>query len=197
MKKLFTTKRLCRAGVIAALYVALTYAFGALSYNGFLQIRPAEALCILPIFYVEAIPALFVGCALANLTSPFFFYDVVLGSLVTLVAAIGTRYVGRLFKRSWLRIFIGGIFPVLLNAFIIPVIIVFLVGSDGVQNGELVAYFTLVASMTVTQALWIYGLGTPTYLFIKKQICFYNPLALYINVSIFKQFTHFFSKLFR
>lgn len=49
MKKL-TTKMLCRAGIIAALYVALTYAFGALAYNGFLQIRPAEALTILPLF---------------------------------------------------------------------------------------------------------------------------------------------------
>ena len=170
MKKIFTTKRLCRAGVIAALYVALTYAFGALSYNGFLQIRPAEALCILPIFYVEAIPALFVGCALANITSPFFLYDVVFGSLITLIAAIGTRYVGRLFKKTVLRIVFGGIFPVLLNAFLIPVIIVFLVGGDaGAQGADLVAYFTLVASMTVTQAVWVYGLGTPTYLFIRRQ----------------------------
>ena len=40
MKNFFTTKRLCRAGVIAALYVALTYAFGAIAYSGFLEIRP-------------------------------------------------------------------------------------------------------------------------------------------------------------
>ena len=176
MKQFFTTKRLCRAGIIAALYVVLTWVFMAVAYNGFLQIRPAEALCILPIFYVEAIPALFIGCALANVTSPFFLYDVVLGSLVTLVAAICTRYVGRLFKKSLLRIIIGGLFPVLLNAFIIPVIIVFLVGGDGAQGGELIAYFTLVASMTVTQAVWIYGLGTPTYLFIKKQRGLNTPM---------------------
>lgn len=50
MKGFFTAKRLCRAGIIAALYVALTYSFGAIAYNGFLQIRPAEALCILPLF---------------------------------------------------------------------------------------------------------------------------------------------------
>ena len=169
MRKNFSTKRLCRAGVIAALYVALTYAFGALSYNGFLQIRPAEALCILPIFYVEAIPALFVGCALANITSPYFLYDVVFGSLVTLIAAIGTRYVGRLFKKTVLRIVFGGIFPVLLNAVLIPIVIVFLIGGAGVQGADLVAYFTLVASMTVTQSVWIYGLGTPTYLFVRRQ----------------------------
>ena len=51
MNKVLTTRRLCRAGIIAALYVVLTWVFSALAYNGFLQIRPAEALCILPLFY--------------------------------------------------------------------------------------------------------------------------------------------------
>ena len=60
-KELFTTKRICRAGIIAALYVALTWSFGQLSVQGLLQIRPGEALTVLPLFYVEAIPALVVG----------------------------------------------------------------------------------------------------------------------------------------
>ena len=54
MKGFFTAKRLCRAGIIAALYVALTYAFGALSYQGFVQIRPAEALCICLLYTSDA-----------------------------------------------------------------------------------------------------------------------------------------------
>lgn len=59
MKNIFTTKRLCRAGVIAALYTALTYAFGALAYDAsIIEIRPAEALTILPLFFPEAVPAL-------------------------------------------------------------------------------------------------------------------------------------------
>ena len=78
-KELFTTKRLCRAGVIAALYVALTYAFGAIAYSGFLEIRPAEALTVLPLFFPEAVPALWIGCMLANLGSPFIMYDVPIG----------------------------------------------------------------------------------------------------------------------
>ena len=62
MKK-FTTKMLCRAGIVAALYAVLTFALGNLSFGtlGF-QIRPAEALTILPLFYAECVPALFVGC---------------------------------------------------------------------------------------------------------------------------------------
>ena len=46
----FTAKRICRAGVIAALYIVLTYSFGQIAYQGIVQIRPAEALCILPLF---------------------------------------------------------------------------------------------------------------------------------------------------
>ena len=124
MKKL-TTKMLCRAGIIAALYVALTYAFGALAYNGFLQIRPAEALTILPLFFPEAIPALYIGCMLSNIASPFWVYDVFVGSLATLVAAVGTWGMGKIFCNHVLRIAVGGLFPVLINAFVIPVIIVF------------------------------------------------------------------------
>ena len=111
--KRFSTKMLCRAGIIAALYVALTYAFGALSYNGFLQIRPAEALCILPLFFPEAVPALYIGCMLANIASPFWVYDVFVGSLATLAAATGTWLIGRYLKNHVLRIALGGLFPVL------------------------------------------------------------------------------------
>ena len=45
--KHLTTKLLARAGIIAALYVGLTVVFGELAY-GPLQIRPAEALTVLP-----------------------------------------------------------------------------------------------------------------------------------------------------
>ena len=52
MKNFFTTKRLCRAGLVAALYVALIYAFSPFAFGlGLIQIRPAEALCILPLFF--------------------------------------------------------------------------------------------------------------------------------------------------
>ena len=103
MKNFFTTKRICRAGIIAALYVALTYAFGAIAYNGFVQIRPAEALTILPLFFPEAVPALWIGCMLANLGSPFIMYDVPIGGLATLVSALLTYGAGRLIKNHALR----------------------------------------------------------------------------------------------
>ena len=164
MNKIFTTKRLCRAGVIAALYVALTYAFGAIAYQGFLEIRPAEALTILPLFFPEAVPALWVGCMLANLGSPFIVYDVPIGGAATLIAASLTYITGCIIKNHVLRLGVGGLFPVLVNAFLIPVIIVFLCpgGSEGFNSAN-AAYWTYFASLCATQALWVYGLGIPLY----------------------------------
>ena len=150
---------MCRAGIIAALYVALTYAFGAISFNGILQIRPAEALCILPLFFPEAVPALFVGCILSNLASPFIIYDVPVGSAATLIAALGTYFTGRLIKNDIARFIIGGLFPVLANAFIIPIIIVYLCGDLCGYTIASVAYWVNFASLCATEGLWVYALG--------------------------------------
>ena len=112
---------LCRAGVIAALYTVITWALGSFSYGPF-QIRPAEAFTILPLFFPETIPALYVGCILANLISLYGMYDVFLGSLATLFAAIFTYLTGKLIKNHILRVAIGGSFPVILNAYIVPAV---------------------------------------------------------------------------
>ncbi len=163
MQKIFTTKRLCRAAIIAALYVALTYAFGAIAYNGILQIRPAEALTILPLFFPEAVLALWVGCMLANLASPFIVYDVPIGGLATLVAALLTYGAGRLIKNHIIKVIVGGFFPVIINAIIIPLIIVFLCGgSDGYRTAT-IAYWANFGSLAATESLWVYGLGAPLY----------------------------------
>lgn len=173
-KRIFTTKRICRAGIFAALYVALTYAFGAIAYEGLLEIRPAEALCILPVFFPEAVPALYIGCMLANIASPYWIYDVFVGSLATLAAALGTYLIGRVIRESAkaggqvLRVFLGGLFPVVINAFVIPLIIVFCCGGAEGFPSVSVAYWTFFASLIVTQSLWVYALGTPLYFFVLR-----------------------------
>lgn len=168
MKNYFTARRLCRAGVIAALYVALTYAFGSISYQGLLQIRPAEALCVLPLLYGEAVPALFIGCAISNIGSPFFLYDVTFGSLTTLLAAVCTYLVGKAVRKDGLRLALGGLFPVLLNGFIIPLIVVFLCNDTGNADSLGVSYLACCASLILTEAVWVYGLGTPLYFSVLK-----------------------------
>ena len=167
MKNVFTAKRLCRAGIIAALYVALTYAFAPLAFGPF-QVRPAEALCILALIFPEAIPALYVGCMLSNLASPYLVYDVFIGSLATLLAGACTFFIGKTVKNIPLKILLGGIFPVLFNAFIIPLIIVFLCGGAKGYSSAATAYFTYAGSLALTEAVWVYALGTPVYLTVSR-----------------------------
>ncbi len=162
MKSFFTTKRLCRAGIIAALYTALTYAFAPFAFGPF-QLRPAEALCILPAFFPEAVPALYIGCMLSNLSSPYFVYDVFIGSLATLLAALSSYMVGRFLKKEPFRLLLCGFFPVLFNALIIPLIIVFLCGDSGGYASAQTAYFVFMGSLALTESVWVYGLGTPLY----------------------------------
>ncbi len=163
MKNIFTTKRLCRAGIIAALYVALTYAFGAIAYQGVVEIRPAEALCILPLFFPEAVPALWIGCMLANLDSPFIMYDVPIGGIATLIAALCTYGAGRLIKNYILKFAVGGLFPIIINAFVIPLIIVFLCGDLCGAETAASAYWLCFGSLCATEAVWVYGLGAMLY----------------------------------
>ena len=168
MKQFFTTKRLCRAGIIAALYVVLTWVFMAVAYNGFLQIRPAEALCILPLFFPEAVPALFIGCVIANSTSPFALYDMLIGGMATLLASTCTYLVGRAIRKDAVRLAVGGIFPILFNAIFIPFIIVVLCGDLGGYEAPLVAYLVSAASIAATEAVWVYALGAPLYVTVKR-----------------------------
>ena len=167
MNKQSSTKRLCRAGVISALYVALTYAFMPFAFGPF-QIRPAEALCILPLFYIEAIPALCVGCALSNLTSPYALFDILFGTSATLLSALSTYIVGRFFKKDGVKLSLGGFFPVIFNAIIIPFVIVFLCGGAEGYASRTIAYFTFFFSLFLTQSVWVYGLGSPLYFLVKR-----------------------------
>lgn len=168
-----STIMICRAGIFAALYVALTMPFGELAFGPF-QIRPSEALTILPLFYAEAIPGLYVGCILANLLSQYGVYDVLLGSLATLLAACCTYAVGRLIKNSVVRVLAGGIFPVLFNAFIVPAVMIL--------GGLPVAYWYQVLSFLLTESVWVYALGFPLYYtiatLIKKNVKGSTPYTL-------------------
>ncbi|MBQ9481180.1 MAG: QueT transporter family protein [Clostridia bacterium] len=161
-RKVSPTVRLTRAGIIAALYAALTYVFGPLAY-GPLQIRPAEALCILPIFFPEAIPGLFVGCALANLLSGYGIYDIVFGSLITLAAAAITYAIGRMLKGNLLSALLGGIPPVLFNAIGIPFIIILVSPEESMS-----AYMLYFGQFMLTQSVWVYALGLPLYFGLKR-----------------------------
>ncbi len=158
MKK-FTTRMLCRASIISALYTVMTFAMGELAF-GYVQIRPAEAFCLLPLLFVESVPALFIGCMLANFFSSFGIIDVLVGSLISLLASLCTYLIGKLVKKEYLKVILGGLPPVLLNAFGLPII--------WLICGVEVAYFVEVFAIFISQSIFVYGLGIPLYFTIRR-----------------------------
>ena len=117
-KRRQSTLFICQAGIIAALYVALTFVFAPISF-GAVQVRIAEALTILPIFTPAAIPGLFVGCLIGNFLGGGIILDVIFGSIATLLGAIGTYLL-----RKKNPIF-GTIPPIVANTLIVPFVIKF------------------------------------------------------------------------
>lgn len=161
MSKLFTTKRIVRAGLIGGLYVALSLVVFPVA-SGALQFRPSEALTLLPLIFPEAIPALFIGCALINLITGCAVFDIVFGSLITLFAAILTYLFGKFLKSKIYKVLVGGVFPVLMNAFLLPLIWVWCYGAI-----EYVYYIQAVL-LIVSQTVSVYGLGIPLYFATEK-----------------------------
>lgn len=88
-RRQLSTRSLCLSAIIAALYAALTLMLPILSYGAW-QCRLSEALTLLPLVLPQSIPGLFIGCLVANLLSPVGIWDVLFGSLATLLGAIGT-----------------------------------------------------------------------------------------------------------
>ena len=113
-KVLFVT----RAAMIAAVYVVLTYLSAEFSLaSGSVQLRLSEALCVLPYFTPAAIPGLFVGCLAANLLTGAVIWDVIFGSLATLIGAVGTYYLRK-------HRFLCTLPPVISNTVIIPAVLI-------------------------------------------------------------------------
>lgn len=94
----FTTVRILRAAVIAAVYSVLTILLAPLSY-GPVQIRFSEALTILPLLFPEAVIGVTVGCLIANIFNGMW-TDMVFGTLATFTAAVLTYLIGKAFKLS-------------------------------------------------------------------------------------------------
>lgn len=110
---------LTQAAMIAALYVVLTFlanAFGLAS--GVIQVRLSEMLAILPYFTPAAIPGVYLGCVLANVLTGGCLLDILLGSLASLIGALGTYLLRR---NMWLV----PLPTILANALIVPFVLIF------------------------------------------------------------------------
>ena len=159
-----------QGAIIAALYVVLTMVANAMGLANFaIQVRFSEALCILPFFTVAAIPGLTVGCLISNILTGAMVWDVLFGSLATLLGAVGT-YLLR--KHKVLMLFP----PVIANAVIVPFVLRYGYGITWML-GDVewsIPYFAITVG--IGEIISVCGLGS----------MLLNALLPYKNV-IFKQ----------
>lgn len=174
---------LTQAAMIAALYVVLTElsnVFGLASYA--VQIRFSEALTILPFFTPAAIPGLFVGCIISNLLVSANIFDIIFGSLATLLGALATYFIGyfcnkqptlknsdgyipgeaKLSRNNYKKIaaWFAPIPPILSNTLIIPFVLKYAYGLEPLW----LFFLTVFAGEFISCGI----LGMPLFFLLKK-----------------------------
>ncbi len=135
------TRTMVMNAAVAAVYAALTLALAPLSY-GPIQVRLSEWMTLLAFVNPKLVPGLVIGCALANLASPFGAIDIVVGTLATWIAVYGMRFVPNLYLASLL--------PVISNGVIIGLELAFLGALDGMSLPAVMAYIALGEAIAVS-----------------------------------------------
>ena len=136
-------RKVLQNAVYAAIYVALCYVFQPISFAA-IQVRMAEALCILPIFDDMAIISITIGCFLSNilLSSPL---DAIFGTLATFIGLLCIKFI----KID--NFFLKMLPTILSNAIIVPFVIKFGFGdtmplwllSITIAIGEIIAVYVM------------------------------------------------------
>jgi len=160
MKKIkFTTKQLARAGIIATLYAVLSIVLSFISY-GPIQVRISESLTILPLLFPESIYGLTIGCLISNLFGNGAL-DIIFGTIATLIAAILTNIIGKFIKNKYARFFVGAIPPIIINAVVVPFVIL-------VQTELKELYFITFVQILIGQAISVLVIGFFVYIVLDK-----------------------------
>lgn len=171
-----SSMRVARVALIAALYavaslICLTVLQG-LAW-GPVQFRISEAVCVLALFFPEAVPGLAIGCVIANIinmlitgTGALGLFDVVFGSLATFLGALWCwRF------RSRPALAIAGF--VVTNALIVPAYLPIILSGLGfyvipftdisLEGAYVAMYLFGLVATGIGEALVMYVLGYPLY----------------------------------
>lgn len=151
-----TVSRIARGAAVAAMYVLLTLVFQPFSF-GAVQFRVAEALMLLPVAADFAVPGLFIGCLIANFVCGGLWYDVVIGSVATLISAM-------LVRRLRGRPLIAAAVPAAVNGLMVGPVVYFAYVS-GTGFGVLASAAATVAAGEIAVC---YLLGLPMLRLLKR-----------------------------
>lgn len=148
---------LAHSAIIAALYTVLCYLQNFIlpeSTSFAIQMRAAEALCVLAFFTPAAIPGLGLGCLLFNLSfAGALPLDFFVGTLASLLAA-GGMYLTRHIKWGKLPV-LGLLMPGIFNAFLIGWELTVYVGGGFWLNAFCVALGEWIVLLTLGSALYL------------------------------------------
>ena len=144
-------KDLVQIAIVAALYVALTWALAPISY-GSIQFRISEILMLLVLFKPSYAIGLILGCFISNTTSSLGWYDMVFGTLATALALIPMLKIK--------NIYITAIFPVISNAIIVAIELYFALGIEPI--------WLSMITVGLGEAVVLYLLGIPFIMYLNK-----------------------------
>ncbi|WFA08448.1 QueT transporter family protein [Tissierella sp. Yu-01] len=143
------TNKLVRGAVVAAIYAILTLTLPA---YGALQFRLSEIMTLLAYFDPFYVVPLTIGCAIANIASPFGIVDVIFGSLASFLALTAMS--------KTKNIFLASIWPAFFS-FIIGLEIMFL-------STEPVNFFLITGQIMLSEFVVVTIIGIPVIKYVMR-----------------------------
>ena len=154
-----SAKKLVRISVIAALYVVLTLALPAIAY-GPIQFRLSEVMTLLTFIDPFYILPLTLGCAIANIGSPFGIIDIIVGTLASFLSLY--------FMSKTKNIYVASLFPTLF-CILIGLEILFL-------SNEPINLFLVTGQIMISEFIVVSIIGVSLFKIIEKNDYIMNML---------------------
>lgn len=139
-------KTIAMNALIAAVYAALTIGLAPISY-GQIQMRISEIMIFLAFYNKKYIPGLVIGCFIANVPSSLGFYDMIFGTMATLIAVIT---INRISNR-----YLGGILGGIINGFIVGIELTLVFKTPLIMN---VIYVFIGETIILEIGAFLFGL---------------------------------------
>ncbi len=151
MNNKLDTRTIVTQALIAAIYVAMTWAVPVFSY-GAIQFRLAEVLTLLAFYNKKYIYGLTIACVIANILSPFGILDIIFGSLASLIALLLMSKI----KNIWL----ASLMPALTSPIIAFVILI--------TSKEKIAFFLVTGEIFISEFVIVTIIGVPLFKIMMK-----------------------------